>query len=218
MLIELHRLAVILLRVGKQIAGHILPRGDLNDRLSRNALVHVQRNRIDREALGLALSSPFQPGFVVAQCVRQETRLRLGQRALTGDIQQLGQSIRAARRVEPQARIAPWAVGILNRIELGYPAIRRDLGGRCILALVRITVVLDIKTRQIKPPLASTLGVIADFRIIFAPPRHAVFLSKSMSMDTHWEPDCTGSGGSEDKRLTPSRAGPKIRDTLKSPA
>ena len=93
MLIELHGLGVTLLRVGKEIALHVLPRNHAENRLRGNALVNVQRHRLDLEPRLLALAAPFQPRLVFAERGRQCLRFVIRKHTLSRSSEQFGKRV-----------------------------------------------------------------------------------------------------------------------------
>jgi hypothetical protein len=85
LLIELHGFRIVVLRIGKQIALDILPRQHAQEGLGGDALVHVQRHRLDLEPRFLPLPAPLEPGFVPVQRVRQHFGLVRGTCPLARD-------------------------------------------------------------------------------------------------------------------------------------
>ena len=97
MAVELHRLGVALLRVGKQVAVHVLARQHPQHGLGADPLVDVQGHRVYFEPGTLPLAGPFQPGLMPAQRVGQHLRLFLAKGALAGGLQQCRQAISGSR-------------------------------------------------------------------------------------------------------------------------
>ena len=91
--VELHRLRVVLLRVGEEVPVDVLPRQHPQDGLGGDPLVHVQGHRIDLEPRSLPLAAPFQPRLVALQRRGQDPSLLPGQRTLPGGGQELLQPV-----------------------------------------------------------------------------------------------------------------------------
>lgn len=66
-LVELYRLRIIVLRIGKEIALDILARQHALDGLGGDALVYVQRHRLDLEPRLLPFPAPLQPRLMPPQ-------------------------------------------------------------------------------------------------------------------------------------------------------
>jgi hypothetical protein len=65
-LVELDGFAVLLLRVGEEGAGHLLPGRHAKDCMGRDTLVDVQGDRVDLAGLCFALAGPLEPGLMPA--------------------------------------------------------------------------------------------------------------------------------------------------------
>lgn len=131
MLIELDCLVIFLLWVRKQRAVYILPCRDLNDCLSADTFVDVERYRIDFERFRLAFACPLEPGLVVTKRFCESPCLSLAEGFARGFRDQFGQFIRCARCIEPKLRrtaraieTRPWV-----RWERGLP--RRSWRADC---------------------------------------------------------------------------------------
>ncbi len=85
MAVELHRLLVLLLRIGEKVALHILTGRRFHHCLGGDALVDVEGDRIYLEKLPvvlLLLLGPLQPGLLTVQGVVEQFELLLTENAL----------------------------------------------------------------------------------------------------------------------------------------
>jgi len=98
------------------------------------ALVDVQRHRLHLEKSLLALARPLQPRLPIPQRLGQPTRFLLGQRSLPHRFQQLRQAIRRSTTIEAQQRRPVRIVVVADAPRLRQPALRRQSGGRDVLA------------------------------------------------------------------------------------
>ena len=143
MLVELHGLAVRLLRVGEQVALHVLALGHLEDRLRANPLVDVERDWIDDEPPGLPLSGPLEPGLTLTQRVGDDSRLVLRQRSSRRRIEKRGQLAGPGRRVETQYGRQMRIVRVVDLRRLAHASLRGETGGRVVLARRIVPIVGD---------------------------------------------------------------------------
>jgi len=112
MLVELDRLAVVLLRVGEQPPLHVLAPGSPQDRLGGDPLVNVQGHRVCHAPLLLPLARPLQPRLMIPQCLLEDADLG-GLQLLPARLpDELLDPIRLACSIEPQAWGQVWIVGI----------------------------------------------------------------------------------------------------------
>ena len=136
--VELHRPRVVELRVGEQIALHVLPREHPQNRLRGDPLVHVQRHRLDLEPRPLPLPRPLKPRLMPPQRLRQR-RLTLRERPPPRRRKQLRQPIRRPRvRRRPQRRRQMRIVLIPHRRLRAHLPLRRQPRRRNILPRRRI--------------------------------------------------------------------------------
>ena len=113
-LVELDRLAVLLLRVGEEVALDVLPPGDLQDRLRGDALVDVQGHGIGDAPLLLPLPRPLQPRLVVAEGLLEALHLLRFQLPFPRRLDEFGDVVGFAGAVEPQRRRQMRVVGPLD--------------------------------------------------------------------------------------------------------
>ena len=138
-LVELHRLGVIQLRVGKQVALHILPRQHAQNCLRGNPLMQMQRHRLDFKPRLLALAAPFQPRLMPAQRVGQLLGLVRRERPLPRKPQQFGKLVgldRIRRRTQHGRQVRIIFVADFGRVL--EDALRGESGGRIVFPLAGI--------------------------------------------------------------------------------
>ena len=111
MLVELHRLPVILPRVGEEVAGHVLPRRDFHNGLRADALMDVQRDRVHFKKVSfllLAFSCPLEPRSVMLNCLGDLHHLFRPERTLCGFVKEFLNTIRLAGGIKSQDRPSGW--------------------------------------------------------------------------------------------------------------
>ena len=141
-LVELHRLAVLQLRVGEERPLRRLAQRQLQDGLRRDPLVDVQRDRVDVEPT----SAPAcRPTPATARGRRSASASSFASSAVSARWRAVSSSSgsRSARagRVEAQDGRQVRVVGVAGLRDFLHLALRGQAGRRDVLALVRVAVV-----------------------------------------------------------------------------
>jgi hypothetical protein len=147
-LIKLNGFPITQLRIGEQIALHVLSGRDLDDGLRGDALVDVQRHRLHFKRPLLPLARPLQPRLPNTQRLRQQPRFFLGQRPLPRRFQQFRPAVRRSTGIEAQQRRPMRIVVVANAPRLRQLALRRQSRRRDVLA------------RRVEPIIGDGLGWI----------------------------------------------------------
>ena len=132
--VELHRLRVIVLRIRKQIAVHILPRQHPQNRLRGHPLVHMQRHRIHLKPLLLPLPTPLQPRLLLPDGRAEGFGLFVGERPLAGQGEELRRAIGLPIRRRPQHGWQMRVVRELHRRLIPHHPLRLQASRRDVLA------------------------------------------------------------------------------------
>ncbi|MEI8172365.1 MAG: hypothetical protein WCH07_02640 [Deltaproteobacteria bacterium] len=111
MLVELDRLAILMLRVGEEVALDVLPPGDLEDRLRGDTFVDVQGHRIGHAPLLLPLPGPLQPRLVVPEGLLEALHLLRFQLPFSRRLNEFGNVVGLAGAIETQRRCQMRIVG-----------------------------------------------------------------------------------------------------------